>query len=351
MRGDSPPLHRARRRRRSRARRLHRASSLLIVPRELPRHRRPPSLLLFVVPSKSTSSSLTAPSSAAAARPGPGRGRGRGPAAASPPAPSARPGLLRRRFLRPAFNVRLHALGGRASPSRRFFARLVRGEFPPGEHLHGPDRAGGDGDGDVIFALPSRLSRGGLPALRLGRRGSLFGSLIAELIGRLVHDVQGLLRFERFRFGRRRLQLVPNRQRRFRFHGYRSATTGLPLSLRERAAGEGQKPKALHGWWCANSLPSGRGLAVRGRSRRRRWRRRNSQIARQLVPAGGRAGRRRPSRAWPPVGTRTAGAAAAATCAGWSVLAVHTSGVSADAAAFGSSGAGSAPRLLAKDAQ
>ena len=99
------------------------------------------------------------------------------------------------------------------------------------------------------------------------------------------------MRFERLRLGRRRLQFVPNRHGHFRFHDVYCPVVGstlLPGPARRRARSAADwRPRSMRlvGSCCRGRCGAG------GRLRRRR-RDRNSQIARQLIPSRGRAGRR-----------------------------------------------------------
>ncbi len=158
------------------------------------------------------------------ARREPGRGRvrghGGGDARAAPSrSPSADPSSAG--FLHRVIDVRLHALGDddfvtgqslrRARLGRLASFRSAGASSRPRPRPRRRRRR--RGLRSSVAPSSRQTAAGGL-----GRRGGLFGLLIAELIGRLVHDVQGLLRFERLRLGRRRLQFVPDRQRHFRFH-------------------------------------------------------------------------------------------------------------------------------------
>ncbi len=141
---------------------------------------------------------------------------------------------------------------------------------------------------------------GGLPA-SLGRGGSFCRLLIAELVGRLVHDVERLLRFERLRLGCRRLQFVPYRHRHFRFHNHL-----WPLGTQVNRLGfawpfcfcrgrrrllAGPHPARLRHRVAIDTALSWPRLCGGRRSDcggRRRWRRdHNPQIARQLLPSRG----------------------------------------------------------------
>jgi hypothetical protein len=57
------------------------------------------------------------------------------------------------------------------------------------------------------------------PRLFSGRRSGFTGKLLIELVGRLVHDVQRLLRLERPRLGGGRVNIVPSGQLRLDFGG------------------------------------------------------------------------------------------------------------------------------------